>query len=156
VEDLNRGVLKVKKKSHDEKVLNIFFLAIFAIMAIAVALVFRYTIAPFIGRPTQVEQAEVVEKRIFQKLISPEGIEAEKYNDYIVAFKFSDGSVKELSVGKGNAHSGTGRNVYDSINEGDIGILTYKEIKAITGDSIGWPGRRFISFEKDPSTALND
>jgi len=129
-----------------EKGLRIF---IFATCVVFLAFIFMIIYAPFMNRPVQAEQVEVIGKRIRQT----ENFDSGKRNDYIVAFKFSDGSVKELEVGSGRSYSSTGREVYDSIHEGDKGMLTYKEIKDIgekyKNENTRYFGRYFYSFEKN-------
>ena len=98
----------------------------------------------------QYECVEVIGKRIREHSnISGEG--STTYT-YIVAFKFSDGSVKEFDVDT-NGGNGNRREVYDSFYVGDTGILTYKERanieEHIKTENMRWNGRRFISFEKD-------
>jgi len=99
--------------------------------------------APYtlIFKSEQYAQVEVVGKRV-----RPTSVRHGK-DSYIVAFKFPDGSVKELEVGIGR------RKVYDSIQEGDTGMLTYKEREnieeKIKNEELQFDGRRFISFKRD-------
>ena len=91
------------------------------------------------NKPERVEQVEVAGKRIIDR--------DEVYTRYLVVFKFSDGSVKELKVG---AYSE--RAIYDSIQEGDTGKLIYKEIDNIEqfkDEDDRRVRRLFIRFEKD-------
>jgi len=96
---------------------------------------------------------EVVGKRIYWD-VSDSG----SYEDYIISFKFPDNSVKEIQVG-GDGWK-TKKTVYDSINEGDIGTLSYREEKDIekrsTKEKWLYRRRQFISFEKDYTTNLED
>ena len=89
------------------------------------------------------EKAEVLGRRI-----SSEGGDPQSH--YLIAFKFSDGSIKELLIG----FNRLARKVYDSFNEGDVGTLNYTEIENIEKkyrkETESWKGRGFISFEKDP------
>jgi len=105
------------------------------------------------NRPEQSEQVEVIGKRIYQS--SDNG---KVWSTYIVAFRFPDGSVKELSVGTNSSRINSNRDdhnsIYDSINQGDTGILIYKEIEKIEekykNEDLRYDGRQFIGFEKDP------
>ena len=125
---------------------SIIFIVFMVIVVLVYMSLWYITKAPILNSPEQHEQAEVIAKRIVKE-ISGDG----DYfiNTYIVAFKFSDGLVKELRVGDGRS----GRKIYDSINEGDTGILTYKEREDIEekykNEDQRWEGMRFISFEKD-------
>ena len=91
------------------------------------------------------EQAEVVGKRVKNEAYDNDV----PTSQFIIAFKFSDGSIKELRV----SMYGHGRKVYDTFHEGDTGILVYTERenleKISKKESEHWKGRRFISFEKD-------
>ena len=97
--------------------------------------------------PEYSAQVEVVGKRIWKDATPDTGTSV----DYIASFKFPDGSVKELKVG-GNSWK-IKRELYDSIREGDIGILIYKEREDIeerfNKENRRYNGRQFISFEKD-------
>ena len=60
----------------------------------------------------------------------------------IVAFKFPDGSEKELEVKF---------EIFNDLQEGDTGTVSFQEHKKITKwpEEDRWAHRRFISFEKD-------
>ena len=88
--------------------------------------------------PEQHEQAVVVEKRLHQTR-SADGGPGSTF--YLVTFKFFDDSIKELRVGTGKDT----RKVYDSFNESETGILTYKERE----NAKSYEDRQFVSFEKD-------
>jgi hypothetical protein len=97
-------------------------------------------------RPEQVESVKVTGKRTVFRAIGPDQF-------YIVAFKFSDGTVKELQVGIGPVDDESfGRDFYDTIHENDTGILTFKERKSIEekikDENLHWKGRFFIRFER--------
>ena len=102
----------------------------------------------------QSEQVEVIGKRIrkYTNSLSGRSGGSRTYFDYIVAFEFPDGSVKELEV---DSNSVRDSSIYDAIHEGDTGILIYKEIKnieqRIKKENMRFDGRLFISFEKDSS-----
>ena len=102
----------------------------------------------FYNRPEQSAQVEVVGKRIRVSNNFGKRYSFTSYSN-IVAYKFPDGLVKELEIDTGKFSS-----AYDSIHEGDTGILIYKEIKNIekkykNNDSMRYDGRFFISFERD-------
>jgi len=74
---------------------------------------------------------------------------------YYVSFKFSDKSEKEFGIGIDFENKGKRRisgNIYDSMNKGDTGELTYKEseevIKKIKNQDSHYFGRSFVKFEK--------
>jgi len=119
--------------------------SIILIIACVLFIWFR-NVAPILNSPEQQEQAEIIEKRIVEER-SGDG-DGFTYH-YIVAFEFSNGTVKELRVGVERS----GHKRYDALNEGDTGILTYKERTDIEekykNENIRFEGRRFISFEKD-------
>lgn len=111
------------------------------------------------NKPEKSAQVEVVGKKISK--YSSSGSKMSGYRTsytYIVAFEFSDGSVKELSVDRKSYRrtpkSEPYSSAYDSIQEGDIGTLIYKEIDNIEGkyknEEMYWEGRLFISVEKAP------
>ena len=87
--------------------------------------------------PEQHEQAIVVKKRLH----NTRDTDGPGSTFYLITFKFFDGSIKELRVGTGKDT----RKVYDSFNEGETGILTYKERE----NAQSYEGRQFVSFEKD-------
>jgi len=97
--------------------------------------------APFVNRPEQCEQAEVISKRI-REYHDGDGM----VRDLFVTFKFLNNSTKEFRVDiKGK--------YYNDIHEGDIGILVYKERKdnetKYSNEEIRYKGRRFVSFEEN-------
>lgn len=89
--------------------------------------------------PEQIEQAEVVDKKQIRS-----GKKGARWVDYVITFRFSDGSEKKFIV------SSNARRVYNLIEIGETGKLTYKEIESNDGDENSKANRRFISFEKDP------
>ncbi len=129
-------------KSQQIQIIAIF---IVTIVLVLIMLFFWFrNISPILNSTELHERAEVIGKKIVEK-----NFDDTITSTYIVTFKFSDGSLKELWVGVDRA----GEESYYAINEGDIGTLTYKEIKAIEqkykNEDIRWEGRRFISFMKD-------
>jgi len=97
-------------------------------------------------RPEQFEQVEVTGKRIKQDTNIKRGKRLTLYT-HIVTFKFSDNSEKELKVGFESER------IYNLLQEGETGTLTYKEIENIEqkyeNEDDYYKGRLFISFEKD-------
>lgn len=88
-------------------------------------------------RPLQREQVEVVGKRTATALTSAAyGLKEQKKPNCFITFKFSDGTKKELRVTY---------NIYESMQEGETGILIYQERK----NAKKWSQRYFIGFEKD-------
>ena len=92
--------------------------------------------------PNYQEQAEVSEK----KIIETKDVDGVTQKTYSIAFKVSDGSVKEFLLGESFLGSG-GIERYNSLHKGETGILDYKEREAAEKGS----QRLFISFEKDPA-----
>jgi len=85
----------------------------------------------------QKEHVEIVGKRMTDRGYTPRNGSGVRYHRYIT-FKFPDGSEKEFNVQNAN--------IYDDLQEGDTGMLSYKEKKANT---INLGNKHFISFEKD-------
>ena len=101
---------------------------------------------PYMNRPEQHAQVEVIGKRI--AMSSPDDSDIRR-SHHIVAFKFSGGSVKEIAVGDSSA----GERRTNAIDHGDTGVLIYIEREdieeAFEDEDERWLGRRFYSFEKD-------
>ena len=99
--------------------------------------------APYRNRPEQHVHIEVAQKRICKYTY-----DTITYT-YIIAFKFADGSVKELEVGTDD------RRIFDSIHEDETGMLIYRERADIEthikNENLRYDGRIFIGFEKDPA-----
>ena len=134
---------KKETKTTQDKILLAFYL-VFLIVVIAFVIYAVWAVILTVRIETgfeQYEQVEVVEKRI-----SVFSSNKRKSYTYFVTFKFPDGAEKELNVGLNERIEW-----YDYINEGDSGILTYKEIKNST-HSIQ---RSFINFSKN-TPALNE
>ncbi|MDR3344435.1 MAG: DUF2500 domain-containing protein [Oscillospiraceae bacterium] len=76
-------------------------------------------------------------------------------NLYYVTFSFADGMNEEFQVGVGSDgfFPGGARKLYDSLHEGETGILTDKERNGVEETKRGITelvkDRIFISFEKD-------
>ena len=118
--------------------------------------------------PEKHEQVKVIGKRLKRDVTHAKGYVYTVIVDCIVSFKFADGSVKELTVGEGDGYEsiykrgepvesefvkGICNEIWESIQEGNTGILTYKErenIKEkIPKKENHYKGRLFISFVKD-------
>lgn len=135
--------LKVKLTKEETTVkINIIMLVVLAITVVLIIL------APIVNLdyklrfgdiPEQIEQAEVVDKEQIRS-----GKKGARWVDYVITFRFSDGSEKKFIV------SSNARRVYNLIEIGETGKLTYKEIESNDGDESFRSNRRFISFEKDP------
>ena len=145
---------KVKKKKG--------FFYIFCITILAIIAFFLFWIlkdVPF-GLDNQPEQSvpvEVAEKRIDKGYGSGNHrAPSSTHYRYLISFRFSDGSVKELEVDFiglwGRPETIPYSPVYDEINEGDTGILIYKELENNEqkySKGFQYQGRKFIRFEKD-------
>jgi len=109
------------------KVLAVVFtnIALFAILALALTVFY----IPSMNIPEQQEYVVVEGKRIYK--------DNEGYVTFFISFKFSDGSVTEFDEGRDGVSKRKRGLVYNAIQEGETGMLTYKE------------NGRFISFEKD-------
>jgi len=99
----------------------------------------------------QVMEVEIASKRIY---VSNGTSGANYYYYYYYAsFKFADGSIKEFLVGREEKLKKSKIKpycvVYESLNEGDTGIFTYKELKNAEKRGHPQPYRQFISFEKE-------
>lgn len=110
----------------------------------------------FLSHPEQQAQVEVTEKRIDRRTshtsINHGGSRTIFF--YQIFFQFPDGTVKEFEVDKfalsGIREEAPYSTVYAGINEGDTGILTYKELGRGTVDLFDELSlRKFISFEQD-------
>ena len=109
--------------------------------------------------PEQSEQVEVVGKRIKKSKTGVRRFGGSKLvYSYIVAFKFPDGSVKELGVGSTSKaltdKTEVSNSAGDALHEGDTGVITYKEIEVskqrrLENEDLRVGDRLFLSFEKD-------
>ena len=116
-----------------------------ALIPIFIAAVITISIGLYFLRvdwqPTQTAYVEVVGKR-WVKNNNTSGNYASSY--YFATFKFPDGSKKEFNLRTAKFVKDADK-TYHSIQEGDKGILSYKQL----GDGTGIMGKRFVSFEKD-------
>lgn len=110
------------------------------------------------SKPEQTAHVEVVEKRIDRSVHYGRGSRAYSGNStlfiYCISFRFSDGTVKELKVDQFYFFSihkeAPYSSVYAGMNEGDTGLLTYKELEPT--ETKNWEDlskRQFIRFEQD-------
>jgi len=150
---------KVAKNKMDK--MDIFILVVFAVPIGAVILLILCPILIDVIKlnisPEQSVQVEIVGKRI-REYQSPGTGEAPSkiYSTYIVAFKFTDGSVKELEVAYTSRDPKKKEGpcyIYDSLHEGDTGILIYKEIENIEekckNEEMRYDYRLFVRFTRD-------
>ena len=138
------------------------FFYIFCITILAIIAFFLFWIlkdVPF-GLDNQPEQSvpvEVAEKRIDKEHgLRSRNSPSRTTFAYRISFRFPDGSVKEFEVDRTGewSYSTTAPHspVYDEINEGDTGILIYKELENNEqkySKGLQYQGRKFIRFEKD-------
>lgn len=135
------------------------FIAFIVVLGLAIAGLYISAIPQvrFSGRPEQSEQVEVVGKRI-NKSSSASGKGTYRLTyEFVVAFAFPDGTIKELEIDSHTVRSNRETvecSRYNSIDEGDRGILIYQELKDIEEryegrEDVSYDGRRFISFKKD-------
>lgn len=135
------------------------FIAFIVVLGLALAGLYIAAIPQvrFSGRPEQSGQVEVVGKRI-NKTSSYGKVPGYTYtHEFIVAFSFPDGTIKELEIDSHTVDSSRETvecSRYNSIDEGDRGILIYQELKDIEErfegrEDASYYGRRFISFKKD-------
>ena len=94
--------------------------------------------------PKQVVYDEILSKRWSYSHSTKGGTTTERF----VTFLFPNGDEKELKI------TGDGkREIYESLQEGDTGMLTYKELEEDNrfGSKFfaDWSFRYFVSFEKD-------
>ena len=118
----------MNKKAKAAVKTSILHLVVAAIVGAATLLGLVVTInamTQFYNRPEQSIQVEVAGKRIRKYSSGKHASRVTVYSN-IVAFSFPDGSLKELEIDTGPSSS-----VYNSIHEGDTGVLIYKELKNI-------------------------
>jgi Protein of unknown function (DUF2500). len=145
-EKRKKGLFRLTKKIKEILLVDKILLVII-LFAMCTLILFGYwfhwreNLAPILSSPEQHEQAEVLGKRTIKLTHDGTG-DPGGPTIYFVVFKFSDDSQKEFELGQGKF----GRKSYESINEGDIGMLAYKENENILYNK----GQLFISFEKDP------
>ena len=119
-----KEIMSMKKKN---KVLAVIIGNIASIAFLVLCLNIFYI--PSMNTPEQQAYVAVAGKRIYA--------DDEGYITFLISFKFSDGSIKAFDEGRDGVSNSERGLVYESINEGEKGLLTYKD------------GGRFISFEKD-------
>jgi|GEM_PF-2039840 len=127
------------------------------ILGIIIFTIFMIPQIRFGNTPEQSKQVEVVEKKFETTRTTSGGgrvVSSTNYT-YYVSFKFPGGSVKEFRVGRDSVKRDYKRKPYcfsyDSLNEGDMGLLTYKEWgNAENLISAPTDYRLFISFEQNP------
>jgi len=126
--------------------IRILLIFICAMVVLALGFLFRQVVIPqtlLADSPKQVAQVEAVAKRIRERHENAGPISGESIYRYCyITFKFPDGSEKEFYIGMSSSGD-TGVQsdstaVYNSIREGDMGVLTYKATKNFAD---------FISFE---------
>jgi len=146
----------------------VFILLLYAVPFIVIYKTNIHTLVK--NRPEQREQVEVIGKKLAKSsyTVSRHGRHTYSHVDaLVVAFKFADGSIKEISVGRSLGYESirdadTGKliyskvkknKVYESFKNGDEGILTYKERDNIEEKfkkmKTRYKGRLFIGFEKE-------
>lgn len=132
----------------DKKMSIIILIAINIFVVFGISCSWLRELSPLLHSLEQQEQAEAVGKRTIKRSHDSTG-DPGGPTLYFVTFKFPDGSLKEFEVGRRTS----GRKRYEFINEGNTGILTYKEIENIEEkyeNEDQYEGRRFIRFEIDP------
>ena len=129
-----------------EKLKGILVITFFIILVIVMIIAFLYLGWRRI-QPTQTAHVTVVSKRTaVARVPGSGGGRTYKTPDCFVVFRFSDGSEKELFVNPGGGNKRElGYEFFQELQEGDTGILSYKELKSATD----WGQRTYISFEKD-------
>ena len=114
---------------------------VFFAFLVCIISLFVFKVLPNLA-PEQHGQVRVVGKRIRTAYIETEyGMEDRKYPQYLISFEFLDGVEKEFEI-PGNLKISL--EIYDSIQEGDTGMLSYKESK----NAKTYEKRRFINFKK--------
>ena len=114
-------------------------LLIATILLVVLALVPIDDMLRFGKIPEQVEQIEIIGRRTISG-----GKPGTRTRAYVIAFRLSDASEKEIVV------SNNIIGIYNVMQIGETGKLTYKEIESNNGDETFRSHRRLISFEKDP------
>ena len=107
---------------------------------------------PMENAPEQQEYVTVIDKRVnIRGGKVGRGFESSNNNEYLIKFQFSDGSTKELDVAIIDASASNRGNNHYSINIGDEGMLTFKEIEDVEEryeEKNRYRGRQFIRFER--------
>lgn len=107
------------------------------------------------SQPEQQAKVEVVGKRIDRHTTSGGGGSGiSTIFSYRISFQFSDGTVKEFEADRfglsGVRKEAPTSSVYDGLNEGDTGLLTYKELGPAEIERWGeLAGRKFVRFKQD-------
>lgn len=134
-------------------IIYISFLAIVGIVSIFLACTSPEARFPF--QPEQQAQVQVVEKRIDRR--TADGSKHSRSStifSYRISFQFPDGTVKEFEADKfvlsGVREEAPYSSIYAGINEGDKGLLAYKELDRRTIDFYDdLTLRKFIRFKQD-------
>ena len=107
------------------------------------------------SQPEQQAQVEVVGKRIDRHTTDgSKHMSSSTIFSFRISFQFPDGTVKEFEADRfrlfGVRKEAPTSSVYDGLNEGDTGILTYKELEPAEIERLDEPnGRKFIRFKQD-------
>jgi len=101
-------------------------------------------------QPVQNIHVEVIGLRTAKAYSSARGMRRESYTLGIVAFRLPDGTEKELKVGSSSFSNDL--SVFNNLQEGDTGMLSFQEHKNINNSDKrfeDWAYRYFLSFEKE-------
>lgn len=129
------------------------FLAIVGIVSIFLACTSPEARFPF--QPEQQAHVQVMGKRIDRR--TADGSKHSRSStifSYCISFQFPDGTVKKFEADKfvlsGVRKEAPYSSVYAGINEGETGLLTYKELEPAEIERWGEiAGRKFIHFKQD-------
>ena len=145
---------EIKKKIEDNKFFVVFCLILFSIFIVSSILVIPDIFGvelPLKNAPEQKEDVIVIDKRVIHTSSVQSWDGYHDNNKYLIKFQFPDGSIKELNVATTGSNSSDRGSTYRSINIGDEGILTYKELEDVEEryeEKNRYQGRTFISFER--------
>lgn len=150
----------MSKAKDENKRLNRIIVIMLAFIAVVLTCTTLFILrTPQVGlfsQPEQRAQVEVVEKNIDRRTshTSINHVGSRTIFFYRVSFRFPDGTVKEFEVDKFSfsdiREEAPYSSVYAGINEGDTGVLTYKELDL--SETENWrelSNREFIRFKQD-------
>lgn len=149
----------MSKAKDENKRLNRMIVIMLALIAVVVIcttfFILKTPQAGLFSQPEQRAPVEVVEKNIDRRTSSgSKHRRSSTIFSYRISFRFPDGTVKKFEADKfslsGICKEAPYSSVYAGINEGETGLLTYKELEPAEIERWGEiAGRKFIHFKQD-------
>ena len=149
----------MSKAKDENKRLNRMIVIMLALIAVVVIcttfFILKTPQAGLFSQPEQRAPVEVVEKNIDRRTSSgSKHRRSSTIFSYRISFRFPDGTVKKFEADKfvlsGVRKEAPYSSVYAGINEGETGLLTYKELEPAEIERWGEiAGRKFIHFKQD-------